>query len=107
MRIDCPHCGLRTVEEFTIRGDATVNRPALDANADWSPQFNAFLNLRDNPKGRHWELWHHAMGCRRWLVVERSTDRDHSIYSVKDATDARPGGLFTHPEKSATTGEGA
>ena len=29
--ITCPHCGPRPTEEFTIRGDASVRRPAPDA----------------------------------------------------------------------------
>ena len=28
MRIKCPYCGERALEEFTYRGDATVRRPA-------------------------------------------------------------------------------
>jgi sarcosine oxidase subunit delta len=27
MRIKCPYCGERALEEFTYRGDATVTRP--------------------------------------------------------------------------------
>lgn len=36
MRIHCPYCGTRGVEEFTYLGDATVRRPDPDApEAAW------------------------------------------------------------------------
>ena len=41
MRIKCPYCGERALEEFTYRGDATVTRPkslepaAADACLPW------------------------------------------------------------------------
>ena len=31
------------------------------------------MYLRDNPKGKHRELWQHNAGCREWLVVTRDT----------------------------------
>jgi heterotetrameric sarcosine oxidase delta subunit len=83
--IDCPHCGLRPREEFTVRGAALV-RPAPDApDADWF----AYVYLRENPRGRYDEHWHHTGGCRRWLVVSRDT-LTHAQYSVRDAAEARP-----------------
>ncbi len=82
--ITCPHCGARPKEEFSIRSDATLTRPAPDADAE---TWHAYVYLRDNPRGRHLEYWHHASGCRRWLVVERDTVT-HAIHSVTDAADA-------------------
>jgi sarcosine oxidase subunit delta len=71
MRLTCPLCGPRDLREFTYRGDATLlARPAADADAE---AFHAYAHLRDNPAGLHRELWHHADGCRAWLVVERDT----------------------------------
>ncbi|MDO9416690.1 sarcosine oxidase subunit delta [Pararhizobium sp.] len=79
--ISCPHCGPRPKEEFTIRGDASLARPAAGAPEEvWF----SYVYLRDNPKGRHSEHWHHSSGCRRWLVVERDTT-SHVIHSVFDA----------------------
>ncbi|HRE22380.1 MAG TPA: sarcosine oxidase subunit delta [Rhabdaerophilum sp.] len=86
--ISCPHCGTRPREEFAVRGDAAPARPAPEAPAaDW----HAYVHLRDNPKGRHREFWHHASGCRRWLIVERDT-ASHEVYSVTDAASAKRGG---------------
>ena len=81
MRIKCPVCGERPLEEFTYRGDATVTRPALadpSAMAEW----HDYVYLRDNPKGRHREHWCHASGCGAWLVVGRDP-YTHEISSVR------------------------
>ena len=79
--ITCPHCGRRPVEEFTIRGDATLRRPGPAAtDKAWTDH----VFLRDNPMGRHKEFWHHESGCRRWLIVERDTV-SHVVHTVTDA----------------------
>ena len=81
MRIPCPHCGPRGSEEFSYLGAAGLRRPAEAAPlADWSD----YVHLRANPAGPHRELWHHAHGCRRWLVVTRDT-RTHAIAGAEDA----------------------
>ncbi|HWT56822.1 MAG TPA: sarcosine oxidase subunit delta [Rhizobium sp.] len=86
--ISCPHCGARPKEEFTIKGDANLIRPKTDASAeDWYD----YVYLRDNPKGLHKEYWHHASGCRRWLIVERDTVT-HKVHGVSDAALAKLGG---------------
>lgn len=86
--ISCPHCGPRPKEEFSIRGAASAVRPAPDAGADaWFD----YVYLRDNPRGRHSEYWHHVSGCRRWLIVERDTV-SHAIYDVHDAAPSKLGG---------------
>ncbi|MGF1503232.1 MAG: sarcosine oxidase subunit delta [Paracoccaceae bacterium] len=79
--INCPFCGPRDHTEFTYEGDATVRYPALDAPADaW---FEAVF-LRENPRGAHFELWHHTQGCRQVIVVERDT-LTHEIRSARFA----------------------
>jgi sarcosine oxidase subunit delta len=83
--ISCPHCGSRSKEEFSIRGDASLTRPAPDAGSE---TWYDYVYLRNNPKGRHSEYWHHSSGCRRWLVVERDTVT-HAVYSVCDAALAK------------------
>ncbi|MGO7180911.1 sarcosine oxidase subunit delta [Rhizobium brockwellii] len=86
--ISCPHCGARPKEEFSIRGDAGLARPAPDAGADaWFD----YVYLRDNPRGRHSEYWHHSSGCRRWLIVERDTVT-HTVHGVRDAALSKLGG---------------
>ncbi|WP_426420448.1 sarcosine oxidase subunit delta [Bradyrhizobium genosp. A] len=78
--IPCPHCGQRPKEEFTVKG-AALARPV--ANASREAWFD-YVYLRDNPRGRYDEHWHHTSGCRRWLVVTRDT-ATHEIEEVRDA----------------------
>ena len=83
--IQCPHCGARPKEEFTIKGSADVMRPAPDADEEtWFD----YVYLRDNPIGRLREYWHHTAGCRHWLIVERDSG-NHAVYSVRDANAAK------------------
>ena len=84
MRITCPHCGERGLEEFSYRGDACVVRPQrLDAAEAWTD----YVYLRENPAGLHREHWQHVLGCRAWLVVTRDT-RSHAIAGVEAAREA-------------------
>jgi heterotetrameric sarcosine oxidase delta subunit len=68
MRIPCPYCGSRDIQEFVYRGDAAPTRPAEDDDA-----FFDYVYLRDNVAGSMREHWYHAQGCRNWLVVTRDT----------------------------------
>ena len=83
--ISCPHCGIRPKEEFTIRGDAAPARPGPEASEE---AWLAYVYLRENPKGRIRESWHHTSGCRRFLIVERD-NVTHVVYSVVDAAQAK------------------
>ena len=75
MRLPCPFCGERGIEEFAYLGDASRMRPPEDADqAAWVD----YVYLRDNPAGPHRELWYHASACRQVLTVERDT-RTHAI----------------------------
>jgi heterotetrameric sarcosine oxidase delta subunit len=85
MRIPCPFCGHRDVSEFAYLGDANTARPAADTPGADRAFFKA-VYLRDNPSGRHLELWYHASGCRSWLEVERNT-RTHEITTATFARD--------------------
>jgi sarcosine oxidase subunit delta len=62
-----------------------VQRPA-HAESDAEKWF-AYVFLRDNPRGPHREYWHHVLGCRQWLKVERDT-LTHVIGDVVLARDA-------------------
>jgi methylglutamate dehydrogenase subunit B len=81
MRITCPYCGERALEEFTYRGDATVKRPeSPGASGAWVD----YVYLRNNPAGLHKEHWHHSAGCHSWLVVTRNMST-HEIVAVESA----------------------
>lgn len=78
--VPCPHCGRRPKEEFTVKG-AALARPAAETDQQaWMD----YVYLRDNPRGRYDEYWHHTSGCRRWLVVTRDT-ATHEIEASRDA----------------------
>ncbi len=81
--ISCPHCGMPVPRKNSPSGgDASLitaggPMPALTTWYD-------YVYLRDNPRGRHKEYWHHSSGCRRWLIVERDTVT-HAVHTVSDA----------------------
>ena len=81
MRINCPHCGPRGLEEFLYHGDATVKRPA-DGGAVPSKEWTDYVYLRENANGPHQELWYHSTGCHAWLTVTRDLST-HEILSVQ------------------------
>lgn len=72
LKITCPWCGPRAESEFSCGGEAHIVRP-LDTDALDDRQWGDYLFMRKNPKGRHFEQWHHSQGCRRWFNAERDT----------------------------------
>ena len=78
MRLNCPYCGERPIDEFVQLGAAGLQRPAPDAGND---AFVDYVYLRDNPAGLHRELFQHLGGCRALLAVSRDT-RTHEIHAV-------------------------
>jgi heterotetrameric sarcosine oxidase delta subunit len=72
MLIHCPCCGERPFSEFAYGGDATVERPPRPEEAS-DAEWCAYLYLRNNPRGKHRELWFHEFGCEQWVEVARDT----------------------------------
>lgn len=85
MRIKCPFCGERSLDEYVYHGDAAVARPNAFAETA-SSDFYAYVFERTNAPGDHRELWYHAAGCHAWLVVTRNVS-NHAIASVELAKD--------------------
>lgn len=81
MRISCPHCGERSLDEFAYHGDANATRP-LHGSDTPVPDFAEYVYQRTNPAGDHRELWYHSAGCHAWLVVTRNV-MNHDIKSVE------------------------
>ena len=80
LEIKCPYCGKRSQNEFSYGGDASIKRPELEkeiSDKDWDD----FIYLRKNQRGKHAEFWHHVAGCRQWFKVLRST-ATHQIYKT-------------------------
>lgn len=86
MLIPHPLLGPRDAREFTYLGDAAlIDRP--DGMADGAAEaFADYVYLRDNPAGKHRELWYHEYGDRSWLVVTRDTVT-HQILRADLASD--------------------
>lgn len=97
MRIQCPCCGERSLDEFNYHGDASVVRPNAFAPTAMS-DFLAYVYERDNRDGDHRELWYHAAGCHAWLVVTRNV-RSHIISDVRIAR-----GVARERDAAAQTG---
>ena len=87
MRINCPHCGLRDVIEFSYAGDA--NRTRLNPASTDMDAWNDYVFNRVNTRGRHLEFWQHNHGCRAHLIVERDVV-SHEIFSVELARKSLP-----------------
>lgn len=86
MIINHPLLGPRDAAEFVYLGDASmIDRPDWQAE-DAAQQFYEYAYLRDNPAGKHQELWYHEQGDRSWLVVTRDTVT-HAISKVELARD--------------------
>jgi methylglutamate dehydrogenase subunit B len=83
MRLTCPCCGERGLDEFAYYGDATAVRPDASAPTAMS-DFVAYAYERNNVAGVHRELWYHAAGCHLWLVVTRNVVT-HEVKSVETA----------------------
>ena len=80
LEIKCPYCGKRSQNEFSYGGDASVERPLLGKEIS-DKEWDDFVYLRKNPRGKHSEFWHHVAGCRQWFKVLRST-ATHEIFKT-------------------------
>ena len=78
----CPWCGPRADCEFHYGGDAGRQRPPREASDDEWAQYRFF---RANGKGPVRELWQHALGCGRWLELERNTVT-HEVIAARPMT---------------------
>ena len=71
IRLTCPYCDLEVEEtELAPGGEAHLQR---FGPGDSDEDFEAYLFLRDNPKGPHLERWRHAYGCGKWFLAARDT----------------------------------
>ena len=76
IRIHCPYCDETRPEiEFANAGEAHVARPEDPSTFDDS-QWEGFLFIRSNPRGRHHERWRHIHGCGRFFNAIRDTVTD-------------------------------
>ena len=79
MKITCPTCGSRPVEEF-LYGEIPVTPDSI-TDPDARDLDRAFM--RGNTEGVQTERWFHLFGCRRWLTVQRDTRTDE-IFEIRN-----------------------
>ncbi len=96
--IKCPYCQQERAEvEFSYAGEAHIERPS-DPAALSDAEWEAYLFLRSNPRGTHFERWYHIHGCGRYFNAVRDTVTDNFVRtypagmprpSVHDIDDAK------------------
>lgn len=69
IRIPCPHCGERDLEEFRYGGELRSRPQPGAAAAEWT-NYNF---LRKNTLGVGTEWWYHKLGCGTWFKINRDT----------------------------------
>lgn len=92
--LTCPYCGIAAEEtELTAGGTAHLKRhgPGSEDN-----DFEAYLFLRDNPKGVHLERWRHTMGCGKWFLAARDTATLEVYGTYKAQTSEPPEDIQQH-----------
>jgi sarcosine oxidase subunit delta len=85
--IRCPYCEQDLPEvEFVYGGEAHIARP-LDPAALTDEDWEHYLYIRRNPRGRHHERWRHVHGCGRFFNAVRDTvtDRFEQTYKAGEA----------------------
>lgn len=65
VKIPCPHCGRRPYTEFTFGGEFR-----WPASEDPDDEFARVYHRANVPEIQR-ERWFHALGCRRWVTLER------------------------------------
>ncbi|WP_219893514.1 sarcosine oxidase subunit delta [Aquisediminimonas profunda] len=74
--IHCPYCDEKRPEiEFAYGGEGHIARPP-DPSALSDEEWERYLFIRANPRGRHNERWRHSFGCGRFFNAVRDTVTD-------------------------------
>jgi len=69
--LECPYCGAKCEEtELSPGGEAHIKRYGPGS---CDQDFEAYLFMRENPKGVHFERWRHVYGCGKWFHAARCT----------------------------------
>ena len=69
--LECPYCCAKCEEtELSPGGEAHIKRYGPGSS---DQDFEAYLFMRENPKGVHFERWRHVYGCGKWFHAARCT----------------------------------
>ena len=95
--LTCPYCGVDADEtELTAGGEAHLTRETVGADDD---AFEAYLFMRENPKGLHFERWRHTYGCGKWFHAARCTTTLEVFGTYSAQTSEPPKEVKTHLKK--------
>ena len=75
LRLACPHCGVRPIEEW-VHGEV-FDVPESITDPDDRDVDRAYFH--NNAEGPVREAWFHLYGCRRWVYLERDTRTDEVV----------------------------
>ncbi len=75
IRLPCPHCGDRALEEWVYGEVFAVPDSITDPDA--RDVDRAYMH--NNPEGSVEEAWFHLYGCRRWVYLTRDTRTDELL----------------------------
>lgn len=75
LRIACPTCGSRALDEW-VHGEAFDVPESITDQAERDLDRGFFHN---NIEGVVREAWFHLYGCRRWVYVHRDTRTDEFV----------------------------
>ena len=85
--IHCPYCEQTLPElEFAYAGEGHIARP-VDPSGLTDAEWERYLFIRANPRGRHNERWRHVHGCGRFFNAVRDTvtDKFETTYKAGEA----------------------
>jgi len=89
--LECPYCGIMADEtELAPGGEAHLRRVGPEGSDE---EFEAYLFLRRNPFGVHFERWRHAHGCGKWFHVARNTVTLEAYGTYPAQTDRPPAAI--------------
>lgn len=93
LQLKCPYCGAAADEtDLTPGGEAHLSRAAEGAD---DATVEAYLFLRKNPRGVHFERWRHAYGCGKWFHAARCTQTLEVFGTYPAQTLAPPADIVT------------
>ncbi len=71
LTLTCPYCHVAAEEtELSPGGEAHLKRSGPGSSDE---DFDAYMFLRKNARGVHFERWRHAYGCGKWFLAARCT----------------------------------
>ena len=87
LTLEGPCCSVKAEETaLTPGGEAHLTRFGPESSDD---DFEAYLFMRENIKGVHFERWRHAYGCGKWFHAARHTV-SMEVYGTYSAQTTEP-----------------